>query len=344
MYDFKMYLPASNSDPILVFHAWIADKNSYYLQEVPKFGIHETYKKLFIDILNGTLQTTNIIVHDNGEVEYIENSIVSSCGDEIDEDYFKCCKQYLESEFKVKVEVDFFEMHPMLDLRYDAPDMNLEYGISPHISKKIYSFTNELVDIVQANNTNYGGVLQQQAQAGSTIIPYLSERIDSQANEIIERVISDINNENIDSSFANSDNRLAPLYKKIVKKMTELKQIKDLDTFEIFIYNRNGEKEKKSVDLSKISLIENQLFGDRVEKRGIVRKPAFQMKSKPHIYSAEIDIDDKVYAIHIDIQNENFDQLQRILRENEGKKVSISGYKTAEYTILASYISVIAET
>lgn len=339
MYDFRLYLPALNSDPTLVFHAWIADRESYYLQEVPKFGIHETYKKLFIDMLNATLQTTDISINDDGEAEYIENSIASSCGEEINEAYFECCKQYLESAFRVIVEVESFEMHPMLELRYDAPDMNLEYGISPHISKKLYSFTSEFVDLIQANNTDYGGVLQQQAQAGSTVIPYLSEKIDLNANNIIKKVINDINNGAIDRDFANSNDQMASLYKKMVKKMTELKQIKDLETFEIFIYNENEEREKISVDLSQISLIGSQLFGDQIEKQGIVRRPAFQMKSKPNIHSAEIDIDDKVYAVHLDTQNESFEQLKRILRENEGREVVIEGYKEAEYTILASRIS-----
>ena len=343
MYDFKIYLPISNSDPILVFHAWIADKESYYLQEVPKFGIHNTYKRLFIDMLNGTLHTTDIKVHEDGEVEYIKKSI-ASCGSEINEDYLNCCQQYLENEFNIIVNIESFEMYPMLKLRYDAPDMNLEYGISPYVAKKIYSFTNEFVDIIQANNTNYGGVLQQQAEAGSTVILYLSEKIDSDANNIIIRAINDINSGNIDRDFANSNHKLALLYKKIIKKMMELKQIKDLKIFEISIYNERGDIENKNVNLSKISLIESQLFGDKIEKEGIVRKPAFQMKSKPHIHSAEIDIDDKVYAVHIDTQNENFEQLKRILRENEGKKVSISGYKIAEYTIVASHISVIAKT
>ena len=339
MYDFKLYLPTLNSDPTLVFHAWIADRESYYIQEVPKFGIHETYKKLFIDMLNATLRTTDISINDDGEAEYTESSIVSSCGDEINEAYFECCKQYLESTFRVIVEVESFEMHPMLELRYDAPDMNLEYGISPHVSKKLYSFTSEFVDLIQANNTDYGGVLQQQAQAGSTIIPYLSEKIDLDANNIIIRVINDINNGTIDRDFANSNTPLASLYKKMVKKMTELKQIKDLETFEIFIYNENEEKERKSVDLSQISSIGSQLFGERIEKRGMVRIPAYALKSRPNIHSATIVIDNKDFSIHLDIQNESFEQLKRILRENEGREVIIEGYKEAEYTILASRIS-----
>ncbi len=339
MYDFKLYLPALNSDPVLVFHAWIADRESYYLQEVPKFGIHETYKKLFIDMINGTLETTDLSINDDGEAVYSNSSISSICGNAINDDYFECCKQYLENAFRVIVEVDSFEMHPMLELRYDAPDMNLEYGLSPHVSKKLYSFTSELVDLIQVNNTDYGGVLQQQAQAGSTMIPYLSEKIDLQANAIIERVINDINNGNIDRNFANSNDILAPLYKKMVKKMTELKQIKDLETFEIYIYNENGEREIKSVDLSQISLIGNQLFGDQVEKRGTVRIPAYPLKSKPHIHSATVVIEDKDYSIHIDIQNESFEQLKRILRENEGREVTIEGYKEAEYTISATHIS-----
>jgi len=344
MYDFKIYLPTSDSDSILVFHAWIADKESYYLREVPKFGIHETYKKLFIDMLNGTLQTTDILINDNGEVEYIENSIASSCGNEISEVYFNCCQEYLKNKFEVITKVESFKMHPMFDLRYDAPDMNLEYGISPNISKKLYSFTNELVDVIQANNTNYGGVLQQQAQAGSTVIPYLSEKIDTNANAIIKQVIDDINNGNINRDFANSNNHLAPLYKKIVKKMTELKRIKDLETFEIFIYNENGEKEKKDVDLSKIGRISSQLFGDYIQKRGMVRIPAYPLKSKQSIYSATIVIDDKDFSVHLDMQNESFERLKRILKENEGREVIIEGYKEAEYTILASHISIVVET
>ncbi len=339
MYDFRLYLPALNSDPVLIFHAWIADRESYYLQEVPKFGIHETYKKLFVDMLNGTLETTDLSINDDEEAVYTESSIASSCGDEINEDYFECCKQYLENAFRVIVEVQYFEMRPMLELRYDAPDMNLQYGISPHISKKLYSFTSEFVDLIQANNTDYGGVLQQRAEVGSTVIPYISEKIDLHTNALIERVINDINNGAIDRDFANSNNPLAPLYKKMVKKMTELKQIKDLETFEIFIYNENGNRERKFVDLSQISLIGNQLFGDQIEKQGTVRIPAYPLKSKPNIHSATVVIEDKDFSIHIDIQNESFERLKRILRENEGREVIIEGHKEAEYTITATHIS-----
>lgn len=339
MLDFKMFLPAeSPEDNILVFHAWIADRDSYYIQEVPEFGIHDAYKKLFIDMIDGTMFTKEIdILHDSG-ILYNERKIVD-CGDSVDEAYLQCCIAFLNHSFGLVATVESFEMRPMLDLRYDAPDMNLEYGISPHISKKIYSFTSEFVDIIQANNTYYGGVLQHQAQAGSTIVPYFSEKHDPEANRIIIQAIDDINYGNIDRDFANAEERYSLLYKKIIKKISELKSIKDLETFQVSIFNEEGERIIKSIDLSQISSIENQLFGDATDATGTVRRPAFRLKSKPNIYSAEVDIEDNVHAIHIDTQNEYFEQLERVLRENEGREVIIEGYKTAEYTILASRIS-----
>jgi len=342
MVDFKIYLPGGETEEnILVFHAWVADRDSYYLHPVPEFGIHDTFKKLFIDLLKGTLSTTEIDMS-GGTINYIDNN-VSNCENEDIEAYLSCAGEFLDTHFGNIVETYSFIMHQMIDLRFDGHDLNLEHGIEPDSAKKIYTFANDFVDIMQANNTDFGGVLQRQAQAGSTLIPFLTDQLDNEALSVIRTAIEDINNGQIDREFANGNDRFSLLYKKITKKIADLKGIKDLETFNISLYNTIGDQINLDIDLRQLAMINEQLYGNQINYTGTVRKAAYQLKSRPAIHSAEVDINGKVYSIHLNTQNESFEVFKRRLRENEGRRVSIDGYQIAERTIEASHISVLQE-
>lgn len=343
MIDFKIYLPGREGEEnTLVFHAWIADRESYYLQEVPGLGIHKTYEKLLIDLLNGSLSTNAIEIGEDGQVSYIEKS-VSECTDENINAYLEYGANFLRDSFGSVIEIDSFEMHPMIDLRFDSHNLNYAHGIKPGASKKIYNFSNELIDIMQANNTDYGGVLQAVPKASSTLVPYLTDQLDDSALEILRRCINDINHGNVDRDFANSTDPFASLYKKFTKKMSELKSVKDLETFRISLYKIDGEKVDLDINLEQLSTIDNQLFGNTVQHEGTIRQAAYQMKSQPHIHRAEVDIDGIVYSIHLNSFDESFPRLKRVLRENEGRNIRIDGYQKGERTIEASHISVLQE-
>ena len=330
MYDFKMFITI-NDKKLLTFRAWVVDKKTYYLQEVPHFGIHENDKKIFLSILDNTLEI------DEYEVEKRE-SIVHNRKPKDSDDIYTLLDEagkFLKTYLDVESTFESIELSPMVDFRFDGSSLNIGYGLEFNSANKIHLATDSIMEALASNNTKFKGITQSLPRAGSTVIPYLCEEIDVVALDILKDVIGDINHKKVSQSFEGKVKNYIDLYTKLVKKFKALKQVPDLDIFQVIIQNEVHEIN----DMSLIDDAQKQLIGKSVEDlKVLVHIPAYSMRGTPRFYSASVVLDEMTYKIHLDVSHKDFDNMRQVLKDNEGKYVIVSGYKTGEQTILASKV------
>lgn len=328
MYDFKMFLDMGDEN-LLTFRAWVVDEKTYYIQDVPHFKVNDSDKQIFLSILEGTLEINkfeivenDVIIHEH-KPEYGEN-IPSK---------FEGASAFLRDVHGISTTFEPISLQNMLRFRYDGPELNIGYGLDPKIAGKVYRVSDELMQAIAVNNTTFKGVHQVSAEAGSTVIPYISEIVDTEALVILERAMNDINNENIDVEFSESNDRYAKLYKSFIRKLETVKSIPGIEVFELITGdNDNG---IKIDDISLISNANRGLYNREVSRMGTVHMPAFGLRNNPSKYTAKVIIDDCSTTIHLETVHPNFEQMKRILMENVEKKVTISGYTYSESTIVA---------
>lgn len=329
-YDFKMLL-----GDILVFRAHLIDAETYYFLEVENFGVDESYKQLFLEIIKGEF---SLKYYENSD---INNRVLPEHTKELDvsgEDVFerlKNSKELLESLFGLTAVYEETRLNDMIMFRYDGHDLNIAYGLNPKSAADVYSISNHLIKAVAANNTNFGEVLQMKEFAGSTVVPYQSERIDKPVLDIIIKAISDINNKVIDSTFAHSQEKYANVYKKFIQKLKEIRKLKELKTFEIII----GDKPYAIKDLDYLKKIDEHLYNDTITGVAKIHHVEKFLTSREHIYSVVVQYDGKNIKFHFDKNLPDFEQMLRVVKENDEKDVRFEGIKTTEETILVSQLS-----
>ncbi|DAB41144.1 MAG TPA: hypothetical protein CFH81_02260 [Sulfurovum sp. UBA12169] len=328
MYDFKMFLNAGGND-ILMFRAWVVDEDTYYLQEVPNFKIHESYKNIFLSALNGELSIQEFEI-ENEQVNIHERSQVHH---ENIEGIFNAASSFIAQYYGLRTTFEQITLKNMVRFRYDGPELNIGYGLDPNIAGKIYHTSDELIKSIAVNNTNFQGIHQVSAQAGSTVIPYISETIDTEAIEILKKAMNDIKLSMVDRDFSNSDHRLSGLYKNFIKKLVKVKSIPGIKVFELIV--GDDDTGIKLSDLSLISDANSRLYNRQISRVGKVHRPAFSLIGNPSIYSASVIIDGKEFSVHIKTDNVNFDHMIRILNENVEQLVEVEGYTKSEATIEA---------
>ena len=331
MYDFKMFLDMGDEN-LLTFRAWVVDEKTYYIQDVPHFEVNDSDKQIFLSILEGTLEINkfnvveNDVIVDNHKPEYSED-IPSR---------FELASNFLHEVHGISTTFEPISLQNMLRFRYDGPELNIGYGLDPKIAGKVYRVSDELMHAIAVNNTTFKGVHQVSAQTGSTVIPYISEIVDTNALAILERAMNDINNENIDVIFSESNDRYAKLYKSFIRKLETVKSIPGIEVFELITGdNDNG---IKIDDISLISNANRGLYNREISRMGIVHMPAYILRNNPSKYTAKIIVDDCSTTIHLETAHPNFEQMKRILSENVENKVTISGYTYGESTIVATRI------
>ena len=330
-YDFKMFL-----EDILVFRAYLIDEDTFYFLDVEDFGVDETYKQIFVDIIKGDFL---LKYYKNDEIkerklpkEYKKEIHSTDVLERIEE-----VKKVLEHLFGLKVSYEEAQLYEMISFRYDGHALNIDYGLDPKNAGDVFLVSNRLTRTIAANNTNFGEVLQMKERAGSTVVPYKSEKIDTEALEIIKRAIKDINQKSIDSKFANAKKeKYAPLYKNFIKQLKEVSKIKELDVFEVII----DAKPYKIKDISLLKEIDKQLYRDEIDGVALVHHFEKYLVSRPNIYSVVVRFDgNNNFKFHLDNQLGNFEQMLRILRENEDKEVSFKGYKVSEEVVLLTHVA-----
>jgi len=331
MYDFKMFLDMGDEN-LLTFRAWVVDEKTYYIQDVPHFDVNDSDKQIFLSILAGTLEINEFkIVKDD---VIIHEHKPNNRGDILSK--FEEASTFLREVHGISTTLEPISLQNMLRFRYDGPELNIGYGLDPKIAGKVYRVSDELMHAIAVNDTTFKGIHQVSAQAGSTVIPYISEVVDTEALNILEKAMTDINNENIDVVFSESNDRYAKLYKSFIRKLETVKSIPGIEVFELLTGdNKNG---IKIDDISLISNANRGLYNREISRTGTVHMPAYILRNNPSKYSAKVIIDDCSTTIHLEVAHQNFEQMKRILIENVEKKVTISGYTYGESTIVATRI------
>jgi hypothetical protein len=283
-YDFKIYLDEAKK--ILGFRAFVTDATNYHILKVKHFGIDPVYQNIFLRALKNNLN-----------IDYIENNERKSKNIQNTnpiknlQELTTCCNNFFGFFATCKP----IKMQNMIKFRYEGHDLHIDYGLPVEISNKINSISYKLIDVA-ANNGNFGEVFRYSAEAGSTIIPFSSERIDEKALNTIKKVMVDIKNRQIDKDFIAQNNSYSKLYKEFIKKLKLIKKIKDLKVFEIIM----DDSTYRLDDLKCIDSINNQLYGDKITSEATVRYFAQTLKRKPHIAVLVVDVDGREKRLHID--------------------------------------------
>jgi len=327
-YDFKMFVGNTN---ILCFRAYVVDKDNYIILDIPDLGVDDTYKDLFLRIINGEIDE---IFYDKTQIQ--NNSLPQAIEVKISSDNaIQNLQDFIafDKYFGVKANCTQITLNDVIAFKYDGPALNLGYGLPYDEANHLETVTNSLIKILPApaNNTDFGTILQLQPQASSTLIPYIAEKVDTGALETIKKAIDDINYGEVDTSFANnSNNQYANLYKKFIVELKNLSKIKDLKSFEIKLATENDFIELINFDYLKQAArdIHNiQLSGNAIIN---YYRP---LKSKPNKMSLAVDYQGKEIYLHLDKNDNNFTILDRVATQPTGTNIYFSGFKSAESTI-----------
>lgn len=334
-YDFKMYVGSSD---ILCFRAYVIDKKNYLILDVPDLGIDDGYKNLFIKIINGEIEER---FYDKTQIE--DNKLPIPTLVKIDnETAIENLQEFdnYASFFGVNVDCVPIQLHNTISFRYDGPALNLGYGLPYSEANHLETVTNSLIKILPAaNNTDFGTILQMQPQASSTLIPYMSEKIDTGALETIKKVIDDINYGEVDTNFANNtNNKYANLYKKFILELKSLSKIKGLDKFEIKLASETDYIELINFDYLRQAARDIH----NVQVTGTASISYYRpLKSKPNKMSLVVDYNGSELYLHLDKNSENFERLEKIAQNPAQTEIYFSGYKEAELVIAATELRLI---
>lgn len=335
-YDFRLYMgmnSESGYEHLLVFRAIVIDEETFYYTKVAHFGVDESYKQIFLDIIRGEFHLKYYAAEDigtvNPEVKHYSLS-ASSVIDRIEE-----AREMLGTLFGLDVSIVKMEVSEMIQFRFDGHDLNLKYGLNPKSAGSVFNIANSLMGTITSSVDGFGEVYQMEPIAASTSVPYVSERIDTPALEIIKKAIYDVNHESIDASFAHrQDDPYADLYKRFIKQLKEIKSIQEIETFEVII----GGKAYEIDDFKKLRRIDAQLYYEEVTGTGIVRYHEKILKSKPNIYVVVLDVDGRDCRLYLDINHARYEIMLNVLRDNEDKRVRFKGFKHGETIVLADTV------
>lgn len=335
-YDFRLYMgmnSESGYEHLLVFRAIVIDEETFYYIKVPHFGVDDSYKQIFLDIIRGDFRLKYYSLDESGTINpeikhYSLNA--SSVIDRIEE-----AREILGSLFGLEVSVAEMAVNDMIQFRFDGHDLNLKYGLNPKSAGSVFNIANNLMGTITNSVESFGEVYQMEPIAASTTVPYVSELIDHDALDIIKKAIYDVNHESIDASFAHShDDPYANLYKKFIKQLKDIRSIHEIETFEVII----GGEAYGIDDFKKLRRIDEQLYRDEVNGTGIVRYHEKILKSKPNIYVVVLDVDGRDCRLYLDVNHSRYEIMLNVLRENEDKRVMFHGFKHGETIVLADTV------
>ena len=324
-YDIKFFI--RNTD-ILVFRAFLVSATSYRLISVEGFGINENYENLFLRIIKGKFK---VKYYDKSQFsdkqiakpQYIEINKNSAIENII------AIQEIPNQLVGVSIKSKVVELTPMLSFRYEGYSLNLKDGLLPKNANKVSNITTKLISEICVNNTDFGEVYQMGSRTGSTIIPFLSEKVDTNATNILIKIISDINKNDIDLKYIRENNKFSDLYKKVIKALKELPKIKGLEQFEIII----NEQKYTISDLKKLDNM--NLYNQEIQGEAEVRYYKGQLKSRKNRFVLVVEENNKDIGLHFDTQDSNFKSiLKKVETVSVGNKIKYSGYSESEEVIL----------
>ena len=360
-YDIEFFI---NNTNILVFRAFLVNSQSYRLIPLDGFSdVNENYKKLFLRIIEGKYKVKYYDKTDLEKNEQIKPQYIEVNEDSAIKNIMKVQnidKQLVGVSIKSKVII----LKEMVAFRYEGYSLNLADGLLPKNANKVSNITTELISTICANNTNFGEVFQMESYAGSTVIPFKSEKIDNNVIKTLIKIIADINNNKIDVDYMKCTNRVlgklkkltwskdfitltfkdyqyqydefcnnytnfSELYKHIIKKLKKLTTIKGLEKFEIIF-----DKEKYSINNLK-NLNTMSIYNEYLKGNAEVRYYEGQLKSRKNRFVLVVEEEGKDIRLHFDEQDENFEKIfKQVKLADQGKKITYSGYSEGEEVIL----------
>lgn len=329
-YDFKMFL-----GDVLVFRSFLIDEETYYFIDVPNFGVDPSYKQIFLEIIHGEFNLKYYRLNDLEKKQLPDKPEVKQIEGENVLERLEASRKLLDALFGLKIDFEGIQLGNMIAFRFDGHDLNIDYGLNPKSAGDVFAISNELIKTVAANNTNFGEVFQMKEKAGSTIVPFESERIDREALNVVKKAISDINNRMIDSDFAHGSEQYADLYKRFIKQLKLLRRIQDIETFEVIIDNTPY----SITDMDLLRDIDASLYNNEVTGIAKIHHTEKFLTSRPNIYSVVVEYMGHLIKFHLDNQHKDFEQMLRVVQESDEKNVRFKGMKVSEEVIQLSQIS-----
>lgn len=262
-YEFKMYI--GQTKDIMCFKAYVVDDPRFKtpsidILKVENFGIHEMYKNLFYDIINGKLSFE--LMNKRG-VSQSTKSVIELI--EIDEGCpiknLKKFEQYSKNYFGVTTDYSEYKFAKPFEFRYDGYEYNIGHGINIESYEQIEDFTKILLNCISANNTNFGNFYRKIEIAGSTVIPFESQYKDEKALKTIIKLFDNVNDNNVDIDSLD-ENLNKDLYINLIKKLPLIKKVENLHTFQIKIDDK-----PYTLDIDKAKKLNSKEFGIPVSYR-----------------------------------------------------------------------------
>jgi len=331
-YDIKFFI---NNTNILVFRAFLVNAKSYRLISLEGFGINENYENLFLRIIQGKFKVkyfdkSTFVDKDIAIPQYVEINENSAI-----ENIEKV--QTLDNQLVgVSIESKEIQLESMLSFRYEGYSLNLADGLLPQNANRVSNITTNLISQICANNTDFGEVYQMESYAGSTVIPFESEKIDNDAIEILVKIINDINSNKIDVEYIRQDEKFSKLYKKVIQTLKDLRKIKGLKKFQIMI------RENKYT-INNLKLLDTlDIYSQSLQGNAEVRYYEGQLKSRKNRYVIVVEEDGKDMRLHFDTQDNNFESIVKKAKNlTIGTHIEYNGYSEGEETILIDELTIL---
>ncbi len=339
-YDFKIFIPKTD---ILCFRAYVIDRDNYTIFEIPDLGIDENYKNIFLRIIKGEFLETfykKSEIKDNKLPEPI--SIVINSNNAIENiNKFKSVSEY----FGMSITNELITLHEAVTFRFDGPSLNAKYGLLRKEANTIESISNSLMNIIleSVNNINFGTVLQMPLRAGSTKVQFDTEKVNTDALNVVRRIFRDINDGNIDINYINdSTNQYAVLYKKFALELKRLKSIKDLKEFQIKLFGDTS-FDNELINFKYLDEIEQIIYNNSpVSGNGKIKYYKGQLLSKQKINSLVVDYNGNEITLHFYNDNDDFDRFHRISNSGRDTEIYFEGFKDGgDRTVLITEMSTV---
>lgn len=318
-YSHKVNFYIGNSE-VLCFSAYIAidEPENYVIKNIKDFGEDPISKRLFDDIINGNLKRTFI----NDDMEPFEIVIDEGTALANIEKY----KQLQEGGyFSSKMDLVPLARINYIGFRFDGSPYNLKYSIPRKAANKFEEIANNAIKIIEDETIN-DEFFSSEPVAASTMIKFSTEKLDRNLEAVISKISEDLNNNEIDYSYMNS-NVYGKLYKRLIKSLKSVSNIKELDTFEIVVNDRKYPIR----DFNYLSSVRTNGSNGEVSIEGIKSGSGYIENNS--IYSVKLTTDTGVIHLHIPANETTFIRDVDSLRTNsETEKVKFWGTLESEST------------
>lgn len=318
-YSHKVNMYIGNSD-ILCFSAYIAidEPENYVIKNIKDLGEDPISKRLFDDVINGRLKRTFISDDmQQFEITINENSALKNIE--------KYKELQAEGYFSSKIDLVPLERINYIGFKFDGSPYNLKYSIPRKAANKFEQIANDAIKIIEDETIN-DEFFSSEPVAASTMIKFSTEKLDRNLESVISKISNDLNCNTIDLDFITS-NIYGKLYKRLIKSLKSVSNIKELDTFEIVINDRPY----PIIDFDYLSSVRTNTHNSEVAIEGIKSGSGYIENNS--IYSVKLTTNMGVIHLHIPATETILIQNVDSIRTNsETEKVKFWGTLESEST------------